>query len=720
MSQITKCNDTRLARKRERCQPVNGNPKCGSQSHYGSTAPSFDDAEVYKQDQHQIGDCDASTNEIGCDGLERDVPDRVYSPPSDYAVSYDHLLSRMKRPTNVTLPTITEDQECYFPCSDPLKSTTADELFETGSYAMLKPNALSTCNEPNAREKHSQLPSTVLSPFENGDYLGGFPLDPSMAPAADPVLEPDFDKISERLTESLPPHLSGSSLVPPDALSDNARSTVSSEGSRSSNLSYQIARLSKLSSEERDFIKSLLKHFSVSTLPSLSSSMLSRISIRSTRVFEGSMDESVMFPSSRTIMKVRSRNLKLPGDFIIRWKVETFSRHVACSAKKEQSYNAGYYCEGCCQSQVDPSMREELCIPFSVKRYYDKNGSDVYWSPEGLWWTDRFGNTALHIAAAMYLRYQLVQEVIDHGIRVHALNSGGQTFMHLLNPRLLTVNEMFSLSARLKTEDFNFHQVDVQGQTFVDIFTRFGLDPLVFAQCWLKPLLKLDMAEQVVNYRFVKYLFESSGGSEAQWETLGWMESSVSDIHPMPETTSSLPQLPLEVLFLCRNYNDPEGRNYLHLSQNQPLAAESRHGLVKDLLAVGVDINHQDNFGETPLMAYIRSEPTEKLIINTLLESGANLHLRNDNGENPAHISIKPGNIEVMKSLLALGINVHARDRKGRGLLDVAFNAQNRARKDVSLYSKIAVCIGLAVDAGAIASPNVYQEWDLRQEQEPH
>ena len=364
-------------------------------------------------------------------------------------------------------------------------------------------------------------------------------------------------------------------------------------------------------------------------------------------------------------------------------------------------------------------MREELCIPFSIRRYHCHNDGDINWSAQGLWWTDRFGNTALHIAAVMYLKYQVVQEVIEQGVCVHTLNSGGQTFLHLLDPRLLTVDEMFSLRACLETENFNIHQVDVQGQTFVDIFTGFGIHPLVFAQCWLKPLSKLDMAEHTVNYRFVKHLFESSGGSEAQWETFG-LDRVLGFRHTPYARNNCLSQLPLETLFLCRNYNDPEGRNYLHLSPYQPLSAASRHELVKDLLAIGVDINHQDSFGETPLMAYIRSEPTETLVIKTLLKSGVTLNLRNNNGDNLAHVSIKLGKIEAMKALLAWGINLHARDREGRSLLDVALRAQDRAKNDIGLYARIAVSPALAFDAGAIASPNVWQEWDLRQEQGQH
>ena len=230
----------------------------------------------------------------------------AWNPLSDHVVSHDYLPSRMKRPTNITLPTIIEGEKSLFPCADPLKSTVADEVSKIGSYPTLKPIALSTCNEANVRKEQSQLPSTFLSPFEYGDHPGGFPLDPSMASPGNSIAEPDFDETLKRtLTGSLPQRFPDFSSIPPKASLDSARSVVSSENSRSSVLSPQIDHLSKLSSEERDFIKSLLKHFTVSTSPPLSSSMLSRLSIRSIRVFEGSMDEPLMFHPLRAIMKLR-------------------------------------------------------------------------------------------------------------------------------------------------------------------------------------------------------------------------------------------------------------------------------------------------------------------------------------------------------------------------------------------------------------------------------
>lgn len=150
-------------------------------------------------------------------------------------------------------------------------------------------------------------------------------------------------------------------------------------------------------------------------------------------------------------------------------------------------------------------------------------------------------------------------------------------------------------------------------------------------------------------------------------------------------------------------------------SEHQQLIHENlRLRLVKRLLTIGFTVDARDQWGETPMMAHIRSASHfQKSILHRLLYAGANIDSRNKQGEAAIHVSVKLGNIDATEVLLGRGANVHARDREGRGVLAAGEIAQRRAKNDPRLYAGITACMALAIDNGAIASPNLFQEWDM-------
>lgn len=357
------------------------------------------------------------------------------------------------------------------------------------------------------------------------------------------------------------------------------------------------------------------------------------------------------------------------------------------------------------------------------------------WPPQALSWVDRFGNTALHIGAALGAEYQHLRNIIRNGVSIHEVNTAGQTFMHVLDPRNLSVADMFSLKNDLRRRGFNFRHVDVRGKTFLDFFKYCGMEPLALARCWLILFLRTHESEQhIMNYDYIKAIFDSCGGSTEHWNTLGWIRS---------------PFVELELFRSCRlegdgiwrinkrswvsreaiqdyiDIEDHKGRSYLHDTAVHPFSnrltdlcrsgsyALTRPLLARVLLKLGAEINHHDRMGETPLMTSIRFEKSLMDITQELLDGGANLNSRNLKGQSALHISIKLGKISVTKALIHRGANIHARDWKGRGVLAVAEDFQRRAKNDESLYARISACMVLAIDAGAIARPNVFHEWDL-------
>ena len=108
---------------------------------------------------------------------------------------------------------------------------------------------------------------------------------------------------------------------------------------------------------------------------------------------------------------------------------------------------------------------------------------------------------------------------------------------------------------------------------------------------------------------------------------------------------------------------------------------------------------------ETSLMTRIRSDPSEDQQIGELIGTDTGINAQNSRGETALHLSVKLGKISATKTLLDQGADVHVGNNRGRGVLVAAERAQRRAKEDESLYARIAACMALTIDAGAVAAP---------------
>ena len=587
-----------------------------------------------------------------------------------------------------------------------------------------------------------------LDPCEMGTEDIGWESAKFDASETSPCLEPGTNPVFTRINTTSITMLDLQQQALSAKLSDDpADSKKDTRNPQISTISALTNGLSKCSLKEKSFIEDALEHFSVSTQSSFSSSKhFSASTISSVgssiypRLSTTSRPASAIpkvhhqraSSAPEIYLRRRSELLELPGDFITT-SVNTFSSHVACIAGIQRISSCLAFCEGCCLANISKLAKAMLCIPFTVLQFKRGHLVENIWSSEGLPSTDTFGNTALHVAAALGAKYYEFQDMIRKGMAVNKVNTAGQTFMHVLDPRQLDREDMLFLRNDLEVRDFKFHQIDVQGKTFLDPLKARGLHPLEFARFWLEPILKRDNQRHVKNYDFVKKLFESSGGTRKQWDTLGWVESWWPDIHPelfrpLDGVASRLSIYELfhssiDSLKGLSSFTDVEGRSCLHIAADgmaESAPAEmypqyfkaSRLSLVKDLLSVGVEVEHHDKNGETPLMAHIRSMPYQYDVIEIIVIAGANLNARDNKGENALHISVKLGNISATKALLTRRADIHARNRKKLGILAVAKSAQRQAKDDTSLYARIDACMALAIDAGAIASPSLFQEWD--------
>ncbi|KAI4221075.1 MAG: hypothetical protein LQ349_007935 [Xanthoria aureola] len=471
-----------------------------------------------------------------------------------------------------------------------------------------------------------------------------------------------------------------------------------------SDLSVMVNGLSQCSSNQKQFIKDILRGCSGSDSSSVNSS---HGSDRSLRLAESSRDRPLLEPA-------RPFNGHLPGDFIVS-NVNTFWDHIACNESLGSRCDRVNFCESCCQGQVESGTKETWCIPFAVIQVKRDRLVDMIWCDQGdPRWVDRFGNTSLHIAAALGATYQELRAIFEKGANIHVCNSGRQTFMHLLNPLGMDNDSLISLTQLLRQNNFNFDHRDVLGHTFIDSLELRGWDSSSCA----------ESGPTLVVTSLRRELYDQARTAQV---TPPWSDTYTSLLdYSGSINLGELLKTPKVVLGNSKHFEDFHGRNCLHLAAgkaekpsqvSEQSFMNSRLSLVRDLLSVGVELDHHDNRGETPLMTHIRTIPPQDNIILELLHSGADINLRNKKGETALHISIKLGYIIGTKALLAQGaaVNVHVRTWKEQGLLAVAVDAQRLAKDNVGLYAKITACMALAIDAGAIAAPTILDEWDLRE-----
>lgn len=417
--------------------------------------------------------------------------------------------------------------------------------FETDEASMLKADALRPINS-SMIERSSDYgalaapDTTSLSLLPGGNLLGGDSRIPSLDPQDLSGVGAENDSFPENAASNANPVLdfgisddsaapkkggmisrTSSHQFPSDTPSNtHTRSTISNQRTRESDLSCLINRLSKCSLGEKAFVKDLLKHFSTSTLSSLRSSIYSRFSMPTIRTAKNSLViQSEPFVSTSSAKRA-SRLLELPGGFITS-NVNTFPRHLACTSE-ESFLVRPTYCEGCFSRHMTRLEKQRFSIPFALIQHKREIPVEQIWSNRSVPWVDRFGNTALHIAAALGATYQEIRDIIHKGVSVHQTNTAGQTFMHVINFRRFEIFEMVRLRKHLQLQKFDFHRPDVLGKTFLASLD-FGLNTVDFIKCWLTPFIHWNLSKQyVTNYDSLKHMFEDSGGSENQWLSLGW------------------------------------------------------------------------------------------------------------------------------------------------------------------------------------------------------
>lgn len=386
---------------------------------------------------------------------------------------------------------------------------------------------------------------------------------------------------------------------------------------------------------------------------------------------------------------------------------------------------------------------------------------------------DAFGNTLLHFLAArghvdglwMYLRNPQTSRILN------SKNSAGQTFLHILNLQILHLNDLchlldFILGLHYPDgQRFDFSAVDHYGRTFFH-----GLLAAYESPQTLQPLL--ERYHGLISGKRDAFNIQPLSASNASpvpqqgWDASWSMGSAASmfpsgfQSQPEPHDLAVTTERKLvSAIIHCQDnplFEDEEGRNGLHCLAAAALSMSSvalmsgtshrpspprrrkksedpsealsssseklalRLSQAESLLQSGVDPNHYDCSGNTPLMAFVAQLPedddyqTGPLILQLLLNKGANIHARNRAGETALHIAVRCGRKLSVKTLLEHQANVHARDAAGRSLLSLAdVKMESSCEEDPSEYAHYEACRAyLSGGKGnAVQEPSLLQEW---------
>jgi len=104
------------------------------------------------------------------------------------------------------------------------------------------------------------------------------------------------------------------------------------------------------------------------------------------------------------------------------------------------------------------------------------------------------------------------------------------------------------------------------------------------------------------------------------------------------------------------------------------IAARSRHyDLIKLLLKYSVDVNVENEFGETPLFTMCFYENDESIeIIKLLINNGADVNKSDEDGWPPLFNAIYMRNFKIISLLNENGVCWDVKDNRGRGPLEIA------------------------------------------------
>lgn len=386
--------------------------------------------------------------------------------------------------------------------------------------------------------------------------------------------------------------------------------------------------------------------------------------------------------------------------------------------------------------------------------------------------SDGFGNTILHFLAARGKVSHLFEAIISGQCSsiINARNTAGQTFLHALDRSYLSDPEFLCelLLRHLSERNFDVYATDHYGRTLfhlllADDVPRNTFDRVAASYPDLANHVKRDAFNVTPTTRpgpdihvhgthskamdrdpppslsDHEFSFTSESHQDAistkSSELVAFVRSVVetpaaeypggfNGLHCLAAAPYSGPGISRKQTFEETTGNTEQfqrKKQDLYPSDSSSEQLNSRLQLLAGLLEAGVDPNHYDLNGNTPLMAFTALLPegddyrTGPEILNKLITAGAEINARNRRGETALHIAVRCGRKLAVRTLVQNGANVHVRDAAGRSLLEVIeVKIQGISDQDVKAYVHFEACRAWLSGKGhAVISPTIVQEWGL-------
>jgi ankyrin repeat protein len=100
-------------------------------------------------------------------------------------------------------------------------------------------------------------------------------------------------------------------------------------------------------------------------------------------------------------------------------------------------------------------------------------------------------------------------------------------------------------------------------------------------------------------------------------------------------------------------------------------------------------------------------------IVLGVFKCGAEVSVRDRNGDSALAIAAKRGLRPVVLALLGLNANPNSRDYQGNGILSQATKCLLQTQTDTKRYAGVLSCMALLTDHGAKVNPTAYNEWSV-------
>jgi ankyrin repeat protein len=352
----------------------------------------------------------------------------------------------------------------------------------------------------------------------------------------------------------------------------------------------------------------------------------------------------------------------------------------------------------CCGSKVVSSLPCKIC---GINDMHLHNEDNAFGYRDGrstlskfqLNRRDYFDNTPLHYAAASRnASLSSIKYLIHKGADILAKNTSGETFLHVLNvERIGGIKKYFALLKLLEDRQFPFSIRDYHGRTIAHCFFEAvdlkKIPTKVFEQ--IVSILKPDI-----------YALDNLGHDFRHGNT--W------------------PQRKMKVWEdLCKN------TPHFHIDFNLVLTTMPiQRSLMLEIDEGTTSVTWIDHHGDTLLVSLLKNcdEMADDLaleeIVKKIIEKGAEINMRDTNGDTALAVAVRRGFRPAAKALLAAGANPNTRSYKGVGILAQAVQEIQRATTDnaTRLYARIFSCATLIIDHGAKDKPTVYDEYKSYEE----